>query len=504
MKKLLKNILLVASVLLIAASCEKSPTGKNNLSGIPILLTATEAGDTKAILNSESFSKIGNELQIYDYYTPVATEESPTPTPHFYIKDQVRSNGSSWPFVKGKYEWTTDGVHKFYGWLAKDANFDNSETEDDESMTADEFFNNGFSFSEENQKLTIGNKVLGQTTEQYDFMYSKIITRDLNDEIDYSPVKMEFNHLFTAFKFSAQNTSTNTVKLKSVTLSGLKDSRSATIDYSTDGDKPTISYHNVNSIGTFEFNTVTNDVGLELPKTQVQLSDDYFLMWPHTKNDFKPTETLPAATITVVYDYFETDDEGNVTLEQLDQSKSIYLQDIAAWEAGKKYDLNLQFKDKEIILECTVQNWIPVVEEIDFTEQVSGSLPLTWEEETVDEIIEEEGKVILYSSTSKTAICRFKIDTPRGATWTASLISIEGHQDAFSIVEDTKYGPVGVECAIKIRVNNPDPIAPRHVCLLRITVQTADGRTIVVNNMMPEETPTNITEYSIIQNLING
>ena len=78
--------------------------------------------------------------------------------------------------------------------------------------------------------------------------------------------------------------------------------------------------------------------------------------------------------------------------------------------------------------------------------------------------------------------------------------------DAFSIVEDSKYGDVGTEKwqYVKLKINNQAPIAPQHACILRITVQTADGRTIVVKNLMPDNTKDEVEEYTIIQNLING
>ena len=54
---------------------------------------------------------------------------------------------------------------------------------------------------------------------------------------------------------------------------------------------------------------------------------------------------------------------------------------------------------------------------------------------------------------------------------------------------------------MKLRVTNQAPIAPRHVCYLRITIQTADGRTIVVKNLVPGK---DNAEFKVIQNLING
>jgi hypothetical protein len=79
--------------------------------------------------------------------------------------------------------------------------------------------------------------------------------------------------------------------------------------------------------------------------------------------------------------------------------------------------------------------------------------------------------------------------------------------DAFSIVEDSKYGEVGTDRmqSVKLKINNPDPISAQNACKLRITVQTPDGRTIVVKNLMPDPAAKNgVEESTIIQNLING
>ena len=65
----------------------------------------------------------------------------------------------------------------------------------------------------------------------------------------------------------------------------------------------------------------------------------------------------------------------------------------------------------------------------------------------------------------------------------------------------SKYGAVGVDSEVHIQVTNMAPYAPKHVVLLRITVQTADGRTIIAN-LMPSETDKTITEYKLIQNII--
>ena len=493
MKLNIRHIALLATVLL-AFSCQKNPLPPTT--GLPIVLSAREATDfplnkgtfsaTKALLDGESFKAVGNKLRIYDYYTKGAT--STVATGYYIDGATVQSTGSAWPFTNNeRYEWTPDGVHKFFGWMVEDVN-------------AEELFTP--SFNKERKILTIPQTTLTQSSSQYDFMYSNIAERDLNgDDPYFGEVPLEFKHLFTAFNLTADNQSTNIIKLKSVIVSGLKNSREAVIDYS--GTQPIVTYTSVGcSNKQFEFDMK----GITLEKKPIPVSNGFQIMWPHTKADFKNTDILPKSIITVVYDYIETDDNGNVTLRKENERKDIKLENVSEWEAGKKHSLNLQFKDKEIVLQCSVQDWIPKEEVIDFTEQVSGSLPLTWDPDSVtpNGIILSEGKVILYSSSDKIAKCRFRFETPRGATWTASLISIEGHQDAFMIVDGYKYGAVGIESEIWIKVTNVDPISPRHACKLILTIQTVDGRTIPVKNMMPDGTPSNITEYTIIQNIVNG
>lgn len=482
MKSYYRNILLVTAVLTAAAACTKH-TGYEGQTpaDMTIRLSATEAGTpTKALLDNGTFNATGNRIQIYDYYSG---QTDP------YINDQIESEGPDnnvWPFVGQKYSWTPDGTHKFFGWLHTDVNMD-------PDQTASAFFGaENFTFDKTTQTLSIPTINMLQTTPQFDFMYSNIYERDLTANPDYvTPVPLEFSHLFTAFNITAENRSTkNSVKINSVTVSGLKNNNSATINFA--GTQTNVAYgagsDSDASAAEFSF---TPAGGVTLSTSTATISDNY-LMWPQTFTEDS------YVTFTINYDF--TDGATNTTATYTKPVKMTS----GTWEAGKKNNVNLVFKDKEIILQCVVQNWEVAEEEIDFSDQVTVSDTgyLTWDEDTVESCDIDTGDVILYTDESMVATCTFTIDTPKGATWTASLIPVEGHQDAFTIVDGTKYGAVGVESTIKIKVNNQAPIAPRHICILRITVQTSDGRTIVVKNLVPEGK--GYEEFRIIQNLING
>lgn len=184
------------------------------------------------------------------------------------------------------------------------------------------------------------------------------------------------------------------------------------------------------------------------------------------------------------------------------------------WPAGKKLTYNLIISgDKtftEFEINTVVEDWIPHREEIDFAQEVEvpEDGKMKWVEGTYESLIEKTGEVVLFTDIDKVAVCEFNLSAPVGATWTASLIPLTASaMDAFSIVEDSKYGEVGTDRtqSVKIKINNPDPISARNACKLRITVQTPDGRTIVVKNLVPKAIADyGIEEFTIVQNLING
>ena len=473
--------------LLAAIACNKEQRPGHEVTGYAIEFSASEAGATKAMLDEETFAKAGNLIKIYDYYTPDG-ETSPETTP--YIDDQIKSNGPGnliWPFVNQRYNWTPDGSHKFFGWLAEDVNMISAT--DAAANTPAEFFGTGFGYA--NQVVTIPSKTLNEATPAFDFMYSNVHVRDLNTNPDYATaVPLEFAHLFTAFSIAAQNMSPNfEITVQSVSIEGLMNTRSATLNYTNvgDGEYPVVAYADMSNdnANSPDYNFApAYQLGTNLVDMSTKTTErNYLMSWPMS--------TAEAENVTLTIKYTVDNDPAVIT-------KNISLSG-KEWVAGKKNNINLVFKDKEIILQCIVMDWIPQEEIIDFSDQVIVQNSITWE--NVRSVNYDTGEVILYDDTSIEATCNFSFTAPKGATWTASLIPIEGHQDAFAFIGASKYGAVGVDTPVKLRVTNQAPIAPRHVCYLRITIQTADGRTIVVKNMIAGK---DNQEFKVIQNLING
>ena len=243
------------------------------------------------------------------------------------------------------------------------------------------------------------------------------------------------------------------------------------------------------------------------PSPGIPFGDDGLLLIPHTINNSN------AVIIKVVYDLLRPIDQGQDE-EIWEENKVLqaFLPD-GTWLAGKKVTYNVLISGERTITEfqinTVVEDWYRQTDKIDFSEQVNVEEEdkMHWLEGTYESLNEPKGEVVLFTDVDKVATCRFNIRAPKNATWTASLIPLTASaMDAFSIVEDSKYGVVGSSDwqYVKIKINNPDPISARNACLLRITVTTSDGRSIVVKNLMPKKTEQGIEEFTIIQNLING
>ena len=236
----------------------------------------------------------------------------------------------------------------------------------------------------------------------------------------------------------------------------------------------------------------------------IPFGDEGLLLIPHTITSNNPV------VVKVIYDLQRPiDQEG----DEWEQKTLQALLPEGSWPAGKKVTYNMILSGERTITEfqinTVVEDWDVHTDEINFSDQVEvrETEKMEWVEGTYESLNEQKGEVVLYTDVDMVAKCRFNIRAPKNATWTASLIPLTASaMDAFSIVEDSKYGVVGTDDwqYVKIKINNPDPISARNACLLRITVTTSDGRSIVVKNLMPKTTQQGIEEFTIIQNLING
>ena len=303
------------------------------------------------------------------------------------------------------------------------------------------------------------------------------------------------------------------IKVKEVTLSNV--TKKGTLNTTVSGSSWSYSSTKTSFTKTYEGGVEVSQAqiidGVLKPNAEsapgVPFGENGLLLIPHTITSSSPV------VVTVKYDLqrpIDQTEEGG----SWEEKKLMVVLPEGTWPAGKKLTYNLIISGDRTITEfqinTVVEDWIPHSEEIDFAQQVEveEGKEMNWVEGTYESWNRDTGEVVLFTDVDKVAECEFNILAPVGATWTASLIPLTASaMDAFSIVEESKYGEVGTDRmqSVKIKINNPDPISARNACKLRITVQTPDGRTIVVKNLMPKPAASNgVEEFTIIQNLING
>ena len=301
-------------------------------SGTPIRLSVSSDGpQTKAMFDRTSFSARGNVLQIWDVYSNSVVE------PFAYIAGaNVVSGGddnSIWPFRSDEnpgaadehYYWTKTGRHRFYGVLTKD-----------NSAGATNVLRpgTGWGFDEAHKVYSVPKTTLTLASPQFDFVYSNIRERDLDNGDGTSSVPMQFRHLFSAFGFTFNNDSPSDFEIKSVALKA-DNVASATIDYSSawgadfereglseEGNawEPQVDYNDLSMSPSTGIAGKAATVGAEkiydlfhgttLTSDDLRNYMDYRLIWPQNLKGSgtaagKTLEISYHVTVKKSYEYFE-------------------------------------------------------------------------------------------------------------------------------------------------------------------------------------------------------
>lgn len=518
MKRSYKNLFVLAIASAFISSCTK--TIEEPMEQLPISIGVNEKGSTKALLNATSFKTGGNRIQVYDIYTNSEEEVSvyidAFAGPDVASQSSLHRPGQTWPFedkttgAPKSYNWTPDGTHKFFGWLVKDANFDNPTTTAlNESMTSEKFFeyNENEAFDAATEILTIPTKAMTVETPQFDFLYSDVHVRNLSQKPDFTtPVTLNFSHLFTAFSIGAWNTSNSKIKITKFELQNLKNVNSATINWAGEVEEPVVTYGTLSSstsgstptlfreLETAAYTLAENDRIQNIFKGSD--NQEYLLMWPQASTDVHSTAeitenedgttTYPSSYLMYIV-YEETDDDGKTST----LSKRLNFPDLA-WEAGQKYHFDVVFADKMVEMIAKVNKWEHDVQQIDWTNSavaLKDNHLLTWDGTTAE--VNHQTKQI-FIVNGQPVRGSFTLDTPQGGTW---LVSLEGDVDAFEVTPNNG-GIDGSTATILIKPLVGDPKRDYKVTL-SFAVRRSDGRVISANDPI-QGIGENMIKYTII------
>lgn len=474
------------------------------LSGPAMIFTAADP-QTKAFI--EDINRSGNELVVYDYMTGIAGTLEVAEADRWYIDhSRIRCTVDGqevWDYVSGdEYFWLYGSHHSCFGWLFTGPSGYNTIT----------FFGHHPEFDKTNFRLPLPAYDFTLESPLYDFLYSDVTKRTYTQENpDSSPIDLKMNHLFSAFRFTVRSVRESPVTINSAVLKVVT-KKQATIDFSNGintaaGGRPVVTYAETDA-GPLQLKDRNHQLSAGSPAINLFNRDDveaFRMIWPQDETEF-------AGALLEVRYTDETRPE--------EQVKEFHLDGFAQkeWLAGNRYSYELVFTDKEITLTCEVIPWRKKDITLDYTEVVVVSDKIQWHDNTISNLDEHTGEVLLYNDKNKPAECYFKLDAPKGATWTASLIPVAGtNTDAFEFVDPEKYdesaadpytvvtnpsGDVGDGkiAKLKIRVKNPSSQTNTNKAKLRIVVKTANGeQTIVVENLCSGHA---YNEYTLVQNII--
>lgn len=438
-----KVFILSAALLLCVTACNKDRIAPSDLPDIRFGLHVSDAGDTKALLETDDLLTAGTQVKVYGFATDDLTghleDGTPVATPTKLNLGQTIQYGGTpakWAFVGNNnelYQWKYNQDHKFFGWLAKDAK---------SNIEAGTFFGSGFTFS--SNVLAIPTKEMGISATNLDFAYSDIITRS-KSSADYSTVDLSLYHLFASFSLSATNYSTKQVTIKKIELHGLRDSKSATINYS--GTSVAVTYTGGSVINRTLYDAGSGS-GIALAaagstgdsKANVvgtpSTSPVYFLVWPQknvtgesmeytgtTDTDGNPTPVTTDANqpyIAVTYD----PGDGAIT------AYAPIPHDTDGWAAGVRHEMELSFRDREMDLGLKGAPWDKQDPIIDYNGAVSVVQKLRLAPEFYNNCtLSPDGKTA-YFKPGVPIILEFSIGTPENATW---MVGKELDWDVFDV-----------------------------------------------------------------------
>lgn len=384
-----------------------------------------------------------------------------------------------------KYYWLKDGKYKFFGWLKYDAASSLSRPA-------------SWTYDEASMKLTVPETILDKDYRQFDFIYSDVHVRDMDEgnskELGRVPVPFVMHHLFSSFGVGIRNMSDDDITITKVALEGIHEKGSAVIDFS--GNLVEVAYGSTSTErAADEYFIGYNGEGYVLPKesgvkgnafapTSERL---YYMVWPQAKDVVAPTTPF---TGEGEREYAASDSLLIVEYEHggKKHSKRVKLPDFA-WEAGQRNYFEVQIADRLVELRATVLPWDYTSSQVDFSDgtvAVKEGGRLKWNEETC---VLDKGARKVYVNKGQPIEATFSIDAPVGGQW---RVSMEGDIAAFMILDDIPptddaIGPVdGEKHRIRIvpLVSNPER---NYSVNLKFVVLTADGKVIAVDDMVQDE-----------------
>ena len=425
-----RALILIAAALSVV-SCLEDRTDRG-----AIAFSAKDGDPTRALIDDAALKSEGNKLRVFDVLTGFTGNVSWMGEGNsFYINDSLVYVGNPiWNYGSGRiYPWTANGTHKFFSWLRYDQDLDMYETD---------FF--GSSFNTTTKVLSIPQKEMNVSTDQFDFMYSDVLSVDAASHTSGSSVNLQLHHFFTALNLNYSNTSGNRVLLKSITITGMKNRRSATLDFSSSAVQ--VATSNLASTDIPLYTSTLPEGDTLIHEDRIKPLTDFILMWPQTYTE------LNGATLVVEYNIIDSRDvvsddlTANIVLDQ----QTLFSTNTTGMDAGTKYTFLLLFKKSTIEVSTRALPWEYETYDWDYSDHSISARGGTFRDGVlaffrdangagtylVEPTAEEwSAKTMRFNTRDEILKGRFYIEAPTSGRWQVTTFPLSAAQ--YFIIEPT-------------------------------------------------------------------
>ena len=148
---------------------------------------SANTASSRNFLDEGSLATIGSRITLYGFHDDESMDLDGKALAYTNVGGE-----NSWKVMEGStpqiYYWAESGIYKFYGWLAYDA-------------AGKLTIPNGWNYQD--RKLTIPSTIVDKNYNQFDFIYSDVHVRNLDeltsDVERYATVPLEMKHLFSSY-----------------------------------------------------------------------------------------------------------------------------------------------------------------------------------------------------------------------------------------------------------------------------------------------------------------
>ena len=312
----MKKTFIYSIIILLAAclaSCEKNECPVGAAEGT--ITFAPASVETRALIEDAAALQ-AQTFQVFDYLDGKQ-----------YIKNTVSYASGAWTYGDEQTYLWKNGTHKFFGF-----------TQNAGTLSAN--------------VLTVSKTLTTAEADQADLLYSEVFSTKAADwkadaahTVD-TPVALHMKHLFSAVSITLKNCTDYEASVTKVTAPAIPNEGSATVSYAGNAADVTYTTPTVSTSSSFVSATPINAAtalasqkSIDVLKMAAADAKAYQLVWPQTL-------AKDAVTVTVSY-----------TLNGTTYTDKTVTLPADTWEAGKKYDYELQILPSDIRLVFQVMPW---------------------------------------------------------------------------------------------------------------------------------------------------